>query len=157
MTLISLERNLPTERGGETMPESGAEKFISFEIGGELCCVAASGVAEVVHPIEVAKLPNSPNWLLGLGAYRGEPVAVIDPRIIAHPAADSRSKAKVIVFRTRPNETQFALPIDRLHEMIIAPTSETRPHEYMHNGQSVRFIEHERLFEGFDGGRRLRA
>jgi chemotaxis signal transduction protein len=134
-------------------PGSGVEKFISFELGGGLCCVAAYGVAEVVQPMPVAPLPNAPHWLLGMAAYRGEPVAVIDPGIVAKPTREGRGKAKIIVFRPRPNETQFALPIDSLHEMIITSAEEIQTQEYVHKEQPVRFIDHARLFEGFDGGR----
>jgi chemotaxis signal transduction protein len=154
MNFSESESDSPAEITGEGQPGSGVDKFISFELGGGLCCVAASGVAEVAQPMPVAPLPNGPHWLLGLAAYRGEPVAVIDPGIIAKPTAEGRGKAKVIVFRPRPNETQFALPIDSLHEMIITSVAEIKTQEYLHKEEPVRFIDHERLFEGFDGERR---
>ncbi len=147
--------------GGEPRSGSEVEKFVSFELGGELCCVAASGVAEVVQPISTSAIPNSPAWLLGLAAHRGEPVAVIDPRIIAEPAFERSGKAKVLVFKNRPDEAQFALPVDSLHEMISVPAAEVvqaaadgLPIEIDLNGDPVRFIDHQRLFDGLRGGSR---
>jgi chemotaxis signal transduction protein len=154
MTLPESEFDFPAEPLGEGQTESGGEKFISFELGGRLCCVPACGVAEVVQPMAVAPLPNSPSWLLGLAAHRGEPVAVIDPTIIAKSAGEDRGKAKTIVFRERPNEIRFALQIDSLYEMILAPAAENRRQEYLHNGRPVVFIDHERLFENLNGGQR---
>ncbi len=141
--------------------DSDVEKFVSFELGGELCCVPARGVAEVVQSFAAAPLPNSPAWLLGLGALRGEPLAVIDPRIIGEPARDRGGKAKILVFKNRPDEAQFALPVDSLHEMISVPTEEVLqaaadglPIEMDHDGRPVRFIDHDRLFDGLCAGSR---
>ena len=152
MDLFGSELDLGGAAAAEEGPEFGVEKFISFELGGNLCCVAASGVEEVVHPMPVAALPNSPGWLLGLGSHRGEPVAVIDPAVIARPSGTDRSKAKMLVFRPRSNETQFALPIDLLHEMILLRAGEQRPAEIVHDGRRVIFIEHERLFDSLGQG-----
>lgn len=152
--------DLAAEIGGGPFSDPCVEKFVSFELGDELCCVTASGVAEVVQPFAAAAMPNAPGWLLGLGAHKGEPVAVIDPRIIAEPAAENRGKAKVLIFKDRPDEARFALPVDRLCELISIPASELSenamnglPLEIEHNGQPVRFIDHERLFQGLHGGR----
>ncbi len=153
MNFVGSETDLGGVTAAGERPESGVEKFISFELGGNLWCVPANCVAEVVHPIAVAALPNSPEWLLGLGAHRGEPVAVIDPAVVAASSAADRSKAKLLIFRSRPNETQFALPIDLLHEMILLPAGEQRSGEILHNGRRVTFIEHELLFESFSPGR----
>lgn len=153
MNFSSLETDFPVGGGGD-QPESGLERFIMFELGGRLCCVAAAGVAEVVQPLAVGPLPNSPSWLLGLAAHRGEPVAVIDSAVIARSTPENRGKAKTIVFRARSNETCFALPIDSLREIILAPNREYRSPDYEHNGQPVMFIEHERFFDGFYRGQR---
>lgn len=151
MNFGDAELDLLSGPSGEAQPESGHEKFISFELGQLLCCVAAGAVAEVVHPAAVVALPNSPSWLLGLAAYRGEPVAVIDPATIARPSSENRTKAKVIVFRARPNEMRFALPIDSLQEMITAPAGETRPSpDRLYDGRPVTFLDHERLLESLE-------
>ena len=100
-----------------------AEKLISFELRGHRCCVNASAVAEVVHSLQAAALPDQPSWLVGLAAYRGEPVAVIDPSVLAAgpvPAAPGR-RSKTIIFRnqTDTDALRYALPIDSLQEMIV--------------------------------------
>lgn len=154
MSFLEIEER-PSEALNEApqLSESG-EKYISFELNGQLCCVAASGVAEVTQPIKVAALPNSPAWLMGLGPYRGEPVAVVDPKIVSGSDYKGGPKAKVIVFRSGPLETQFALPIDSLYEVITLPHHPSGAHstnQYTHNGRPVKLIEHEHLFAGFDG------
>lgn len=125
---------LSAQASGST-PSSAAgaatEKFISFELRGQRCCVPASAVAEVVHVLQTAALPDPPEWLIGLAAYRGEPVAVIDPSVLA--AGPARSvpgrRAKTIIFRKQPDASalQYALPIDSLQEMILAETGKFPP------------------------------
>lgn len=132
-------------------PAAG-EKFISFEIGEKLFCVAAFCVQEVVHPIASSAVPLGPTWLLGLGAYKGEPVALIDPAVIAGPGRPlPNSKPKTIVFRSLANRTQFALPIDSLREMIVVAPDAINAGELVQNGRSIKLVDHDRLFESFDG------
>lgn len=122
----------------EAAASCGREKLVSFDLGGRLCCVAASSVEEVVQPRAVTPLPNSPFWLLGLATYRGEPVAVIDPSAASgRPPVAGRGRAKLIVFRQRPNEGRFALPVDALYQMISDAHS-----------ASAELIEHNNLFDG---------
>lgn len=136
-------------------PGSG-EKFILFELGGRRFGVAASAVAEVVHPMSVAVLPNSPKWLLGLSPYRGEPVAVIDPRTIAGGEYKSggHPKTKTVVFRAKSTETQFALPVDNLLEMLTIAPPDTPPAgnvliDHVHDELPLTVIAHKALFAGF--------
>lgn len=134
-----------------TVEPSQGEKYILFEIGDQMFCIAASCVQEVVHPLRAASVPMRPKWLLGLGALRGEPVALIDPVTVAgtfRPLPNCKPKA--IVFRTLPNQTQFALPIDSLREVIVVDHGSVKTGEFVHDGRKVRLIEHDRLFKSFE-------
>lgn len=127
------------------------EKFVSFELGEELYCVAAASVQEVVHPVAPAAVPRSPSWLLGLAVYRGESVALIDPRVVAGAYSPAPGgKAKIVVFRFLPNHTQFALPIDSLREMITADPASLRAGEIIHEGRPATLIDHEQLFASLE-------
>lgn len=127
------------------------EKFILFEIGEELFCVAAEAVQEVVHPIKPAAVPLGPSWLLGLAAFKGEPVALIDPVTVAGPfRPQPNCKPKTIVFRTLPSQTQFALQVDSLREMIVADRASIRSGEFVHDARRIRLIEHDQLFKSFE-------
>lgn len=138
-------------------PGATAEKLISFELRGQRCCVAASAVAEVVHEMTTAALPDPPQWLAGLAAYRGEPVAVIDPSaIIAGPAPSLYvRRPKTIIFRKQPDTAalQYALPIDSLGEMIPAETQKLPAPGILHihdldlGGGQIRFIDPALLFK----------
>lgn len=137
---------------GPVTAAAPGEKFISFEIGEQLFCVAAAAVQEVVHPISPALVPFGPSWLLGLGALRGEPVAIIDPATVAKQTRPiPNAKPKTIVFRSSPNQTQFALPVDSLREMIVVEPESLRSGEFSHDGRPVTLIDHDRLFNSFEG------
>lgn len=142
-----------TEPAPRPLVESApGEKFISFEIGEQMFCVSAAAVQEVVLPINPAAVPLGPSWLLGLGALRGEPIAIIDPSTIATPARSfSHGKPKTIVFRSRINQTQFALPVDSLREMIVVLPEALKSGEFLHDGRPLKLIEHDQLFNSFEG------
>lgn len=141
-----------------------SEKFISVELGGRLCWVAASEVVEVVQPMTAAAVPNSPAWLSGLAAYRGKPVAVIDPAFLFdRPSNSARSrKAKVLVFRSNPENAQFALPVEAVRELVSVRREDLQPDEepsdgkpfrtLMKDGHSISLIDHNRLFASFSSG-----
>ena len=78
---------------------------------------------EVVHSLAVSVIPNSPGWLLGLSIFRGEPVAMVQPHAVIKGAAkhETTRNFKTIIFRSRDDEAQLALPVDRINEMITFP------------------------------------
>lgn len=143
----------PIEPAPEHRSEPAAgEKFISFGLGDKLFCVAALSVQEVVQPIAPAAVPGAPEWLLGLGAHRGEPIALIDPKAVAgHLGTKSDGKSKTIVFRTLPNQTQFALTIDSLNEMITVEPAAFHSGEVVRDGRPVTLVDQKKLFESFEG------
>lgn len=140
-------------------PAAG-EKFISFEIGDRLFCVAAASVQEVVYPTNPAAVPRSPAWLLGLITYRGEPVALLQPEFISGHSEHAAGRSKFIVFHSVPTQTRFALPINSLREMITVDVTAfvsggTRPFgtagtEFVHEGRPIVLIECPKLFDSFE-------
>ncbi len=126
------------------------EKFITFELGDRLFCVPASTVHEVVHSLATAAVPLAPSWLLGLGAFKGEPVALIDSSTVAGQFRPlHNAKTKTIVFHSLANHTKFALPIDSLREIITVDASLLRSGEYVHEGRHLTLVEHDRLINSF--------
>lgn len=107
----------------EALNQSSGEKFILFELGGRVCGVPAASVLEVAHSLQVSTIPNSPGWLLGLSIFRGAPVAMVQPHAVIKGAAilEATRNFKTIIFRSRDDEVQLALPVDRINEMITFP------------------------------------
>ena len=52
------------------------EKFVVFFLDDEFFALPANRVAEVVRPLPVTSLPNSPEWLCGIANLRGTIISV---------------------------------------------------------------------------------
>ena len=145
----------------EAPHQSSGEKFILFEVGGRVCGVPAASVLEVAHSLAVSAIPNSPKWLLGLAIFRGEPVAMVQPQAVISdfPRHQAARNLKTIIFRGRDDETQLALPVDRINEMITRPeTSEPDIGGHMdtviRNDAPVLFVDPYKFIEEIKEGRR---
>jgi len=95
------------------------EKFVVFFLSSKLYGISAREVAEVSQPLEIAALPNAPEWLLGIGNLRGEIIAIANlPKILGENSPVSTAKTKLIVLKTKNYETAIAFPVDKLSEII---------------------------------------
>ena len=140
----------------------GTERFIGFQLGDESFYVAAAGVLQVVQPLQVAALPNSPSWLLGLAAHRGEIVAVLDPRILRSNigSASPGWMSKTLIFHPAEQNLSYALPIDRLDEVVALPPrqspskfglgNENLFYEIVVDRRTMRVLDHVNLFRNFN-------
>jgi len=150
-----------TTIAAEPVPH-GTERFIGFQLGGETFYVAAAGVLRVVQPMQVAALPNSPTWLLGLAAHRGEIVAILDPSRIWSDASPSTSvrTSKMLIFHPAAQNLSYALPIDRLDEIVAVPPHHIPSKSGRRDGglfyeidvadRTMRVIDHVNLFTNFN-------
>ncbi len=125
--------------GDEDFAAQKCERFIAFYFGQGLFCVRAEAVAEVIHALPMAVLPNAPRGISGITAMRGEVVAVLNLKeLINEEGGGAHSKSKMVVLRTVENHTQFAIPADRMHEVILLPESEIES-----QNELVRQVDHE--------------
>ena len=143
--------------GDEWPAAEKCEKFVAFFLGGVLYCMASKAVAEVVHPLPVAVLPHSPAWLSGIAAFRGEVIAVINTKeMLGHGELAATRKAKLVILRSNAKETQFAIPVESMHELVAikpqAVTSDPNASDGMtrlaeHDNNVLTMIDAEILFE----------
>lgn len=70
-----------------TSPAPQREEFLICEIGTQYCMLPLTALLEVLPiPQHFTKLPASPQWMIGMIAWRGETLAVID--LMAYLAND---------------------------------------------------------------------
>ncbi|HEX8287094.1 MAG TPA: chemotaxis protein CheW [Pyrinomonadaceae bacterium] len=102
----------------EDSEQADGEKFLVFYLNEQLYGISAHNVAEVTQPVPIAALPDSPEWLLGIGNLRGEIMAVADlPAIIGEKSKPASSKTKLIVLNTHKYDTAIAFSADKLCEI----------------------------------------
>ena len=138
---------------------SGArtEKFVSFRIGDGSYAVLAAAVSEVIHPLPLTPLPETPPGMLGISPLRGEIIATVDLRRLlgeaAAKAADPKAK-QIVLKRTSRDVVPIAFSVDRLGEIatfeLSAIRAPARSSEFLigeagTDGRIVKVIDHSKL------------
>ena len=110
------------------------ERYLSFEVGGEVFAVDILLVREIIEYAEVTltSVPLMPEVILGVVNLRGKAVPVIDlaARLARHPAEVSRRTCIVILDVKRDDvSTEVGILVDAVKEvMLINPADvETAP------------------------------
>ncbi len=123
---------------------TNCEKFVAFFLGNCIYCVSSKAVAEVVHPLPISPLPTAPSSITGLAAIRGEVVAVTNlKKILGLEDSPANGKAKLIILRSNAKNTQFAIPVDSMHELIsVVPDAITSDPGSMPDG-ITKLVKHD--------------
>lgn len=104
------------------------EKYIVFFSDENYYAVSSDRIAEITQPLKSAKLPNTPEWFLGLANLRGEIISVVDVKKLWNEKADEHSvRSKLIVLRPSESAATFALAVERLGEIITLADEEIAP------------------------------
>lgn len=120
------------------------EKFVAFLLGSGIYCISSKAVAEVVHPLPVAVLPNTPAAISGIAAFRGDVIAVINIKeMLGMEESTATGKAKLIILRSNAKDTQFAIPVDSMHELIAISPEAITVNPNAGSGGMTRLVEHE--------------
>ncbi len=56
-------------------------QFIVFKVGGQAYAISIEQIREVVPTPQIAHLPQSPDFVQGVGNIRGNIIAIIDPHL----------------------------------------------------------------------------
>jgi purine-binding chemotaxis protein CheW len=138
----------------ESKNVSTSEKFVVFSLDGELFAVLAQLVKEVVQPLTITALPNSPEWLQGIANLRGEIVPVLDlPKLCRRKSVSSASKTKFIIFRPDFFDSSAAFPVDKISEIVGFEADNLSSAEETYllgktvlNSNSVNLLDTEKIF-----------
>ena len=132
------------------------EKYLVFFLGEEFYAVPTKKVAEAASSLAVTKLPNAPEWLLGIANLRGEVVSVINlPAVLRKENSMFAPKPKFIVLRSQLFESGVAFTANRISEIVVLPDKEIRftddgksPYTFgqvVHKSQPLNLIDTEKL------------
>ena len=133
---------------------SDDEKFVVFLLDGEIFAVSAGQVTEVMRPLHVTPLPNSPAWLCGIANLRGEIISVLNLSKLCHKKSLPVSpKSKFIILKPKNSGSSIAFLVDRLSEIITLTKEDIKPAEdfcffgkAIYKTDSVNLLDTEKLF-----------
>lgn len=117
--LASLDLTNFTDFSDKSSSNPQSEKFVVFSMDGELFAVSSQLVTEVVQPLTVTALPNSPEWLYGIANLRGEIVSVLNlSKLCRRKPSVFSPKTKLIIFRPTFFDSPVAFSVDRISEIV---------------------------------------
>ncbi|MGQ0540423.1 MAG: chemotaxis protein CheW [Blastocatellia bacterium] len=140
MTSNEKELNMPVPHvedaeGGDDFIDGSAGtkpqlRFLCFFLGSELFGIETEKIAEVIDPLSVTTIPLAPPFVNGIAAHRGEIISLLNPKnLFKDSSSPIDGKKKWVVFNVNAGETQFAFPVDRIHEIMSFKVSGLRKTE----------------------------
>ena len=101
-------------------------QLVGFVVGDEEYTVPILTIQEIIKPIEFTRVPQTPDYVLGVFNLRGSVIPLIDLRMkFGLPSAKQTDEARYIVMKSGDEVAGFV--IDRLTEAIRLKKSDIDP------------------------------
>lgn len=97
--------------------EEQISQFIVFKLGQEEYGVNILKVQEIVRPLKTTKLPQSPDYVVGIVNLREEIMPIIDLKIFLNlGSSEETEETKIIVMKQ--NEQILGILVDEVQEVL---------------------------------------
>ncbi|MBA6223156.1 chemotaxis protein CheW [Colwellia sp. MB02u-18] len=115
-------------------------QWVTFKLDRETYGVNVMQVQEVLRYTEVAPVPGSPMYVMGIINLRGNVVTVIDTRIrFGLESAEINDNARIVIIEA---ETQvIGILVDSVAEVVYLKSSEIDVAPNVGNDESAKFIQ----------------
>ena len=118
--------------------------YLSFLICDELFAVSVLKVLEVLQKQSITKVPNAPEYIMGIINFRGEVVPVFDTRVRFNQKYRNENDPFVIIVLDLTSETESLLRIgamvDSVRDVITFNEDDIKPLPPMDNKFDASFI-----------------
>jgi purine-binding chemotaxis protein CheW len=86
--------------GGKAVAEpTSALRMLVCEVGRRACGLSLAHVAETMRPLPLEPLASAPAFVAGLSIVRGEPIPVLDLRLLLGAAVTPESARRLVTLR----------------------------------------------------------
>lgn len=106
--------------------EANTEKYLVFQIGNESYAIPLLQVQEIRSFTPVTRVPNAPEYVLGVMNLRGNIIAVLDARTRFAIEPLPEEESTVVVVAQVQGKT-FGLRVDSVSDVVDVPTNEIQP------------------------------
>jgi len=120
--------------------DSSSQQFLSFEIAGEDYAVNIRNVVEIKAWSRPTRLPNAPDYILGVMNVRGLVLPIIDLKRKFGLGMIEHGTAKVIIFVKVRNKTIGVL-VDAVTDIINFSIDNLQPAPEVHGDIKKEYIE----------------
>lgn len=101
------------------------ERYATFTVAGRTLLVALGQLAGVVAPTALQPLPHSSDWILGVAAWRGRAVTVVDLALLADDGVAPAAERKWLLLQWR--EQIVAVAVSAVGAIVTASESAVQP------------------------------
>jgi len=128
-----------TDTQPTTTTDVNAEKYLVFQIGNETYGVPLLQVQEIRTYTPATRVPNAPDYVLGVINLRGNIIAVIDARTRfgLPPLPDEESTVVVVA---QVNDKTFGLRLDSVSDVMDIPIEQIQPTPPIASEATQRFL-----------------
>ncbi len=120
---------LKTTTPGDSLP------LLSFNLGEQLYALRIDDVIEVAAMVEHVAMPQMPPEVLGVANRHGQPLPLLDLRLIFQQPAEPVTSATVFIVAAQGDRT-VGLVVDEIHQVEYADVRQlsqiTAPAKYIH-------------------------
>lgn len=129
----------PTQNQSETFTDTNTEKYLVFQIGNETYGVPLLQVQEIRTYTPATRVPNAPEYVLGVINLRGNIIAVIDARTrFGLPPLPEEESTVIVVAQV--NEKTFGLRLDSVSDVVDIPLDQVQPTPPIASEATQRFL-----------------
>lgn len=120
------------------------DSYLTFKLGNETFAVNVANVLHILGIPEITKMPNAPDYVLGLMNLHGQVLPVIDP----HPrfkisTQETTKDSCIVVMEMNQNNEDFQLGslVDSVHAVLEVKEDEILPPPELGTEYNSKYIE----------------
>jgi purine-binding chemotaxis protein CheW len=115
--------------------ESESKAYLTFMLGDEKFAIPVDHVQEVVELNHVTRIPNTPDYMLGIISLRGRVLPLLDTRLkLKLPAAERTSKNRILILDIKEDDDkalQIGAIVDVAREVVEIEDQHIQPASMM--------------------------
>lgn len=115
----SENRTVPVEQ----IQQEQLQKFVLVQIGTERIAIPINGLAEIGPTPTITRLPNLPDWIVGISNFRGEIISVLDLQKFLLPDSSHQSLGDRMAI-LYSNEMKLGICVSQILGTIMRPESD---------------------------------
>jgi purine-binding chemotaxis protein CheW len=135
----NLEMQVTAEEEADLVAEGSVIQLVSFVLEDVEYGVDILAVHEILRFPEITRLPNTPNFIIGVINLRGNVIPVVDVRRrFGFPRAKVTDLTRIIVIET--NDKLVGLMVDNVHQVVRITQNNVDPPGELIEGVSEQYI-----------------
>ncbi len=132
--------DLDTDLYDELDEDTQKDKYLSFRLASEDYGIEIRHIIEIIVMQEITRVPDMPNFIIGVINLRGNVISVMDIRLRFNlESRDYDDRTCIIVVKI--NEISIGLLVDTVNEVVDIPEDQIDPPPRTHSGVGSSFIQ----------------